>query len=423
MAEFDDLNASDDTEYAAPKPKSRMGFLLGLLALLGLSGGGFVAYTMFVPADDFAYAPPPPVAAQAPAPEAAPVVADAPLLTEAIPAPAAAELSPAATVITDAETPAPAAEAVIPQTDPVAAVTAGSEAPVAAEPAAAMPEAVPAPVATIDAVNDALAETEAVPAAPPQQQLQPIEPVTKEEKTAEAVKEILGADAPMKPSEQDAQLNNIAKQVEVTPRAKQVIIVKKAYSAQSAEAMNAAGDRVLKAGGYADAVKIYDSRLQNNPSDPIALAGKAQALQQEGQDDAAMAVWQRLLELNPRDVEALTNYLGLLQKQQPDEALEKLKELSAQYPENAGVAAQIAMASATLTDTPTALKNFRKAIALDPTEPTYPFNMAVLYDRLGTTDKAREGYTRALNVVRDFPEKASRVPVEIIRARLRALSL
>src|SRR5690606_27564798 len=155
----------------------------------------------------------------------------------------------------------------------------------------------------------------------------------------------LGTDAKLTPAQQDAQIQNIAEQVEVTPRAKQVIVVKKAYSAQSGPAVNAAGNRVMAAGNYNDAVAIYDSQLARNPSDPIALSGKALALQKAGRDAEALSLYQRLLDLNPRDIDALTNYLGLLQKQKPEEALIRLENLEGQYPESALIAGQIAMAS------------------------------------------------------------------------------
>ncbi len=397
MTEYDDnadLNAAEEDYMPAPQPaKKRQGLLIGILALLVLGGGGFFAWTLFMPSNDFAYTPPP--APLAPAPD---------MPTEGMAEAPVADLS--AEALAQVEMPAPEEVTV--------------EMPA--------PEAL---AATVDAVNDVLAqtepETEAEPVIvpPPVQQLQPIEPKNEQEvapTAAEAVKDILGTDAQMTPAQQDAQIQNIAEQVEVTPRAKQVIVVKKAYSAQSGPAVNAAGGRVLAAGNYNDAVEIYDSQLARNPSDPIALTGKALALQKAGREAEALDLYQRLLDLNPRDLEVLTNYLGLLQKQKPEEALTRLEALEGQYPESALVAGQIAMASATLMDTPRALKSFQKAIALDPSNPVYPYNMAVLYDRLGTVDRARDAYLRTLRVVRDNPEREKSVPVETIRRRLQSLS-
>lgn len=300
----------------------------------------------------------------------------------------------------------------------------------------AAPEEVP-PRETLAEVNVPeqipVAEPAALPP-PPQEQLAPIDPPmasiadagnmpvpTATQKSAvdtmAAVNEILGGEVKVSPVTTQA----MAQQIEITPRASQVIIVKRNYTAQSSQAVVAAGDRVLEARQYAAAVDIFDSELANNPSDPLALAGKALALQKSGQVQAAMDTYERLIDLNPRDLEALTNYLGLLQSQDPQQAIGRLNHLSEQYPSNAAVAGQLGMVYATLTDTPNALRYFQKAASLDTTNPTYPFNLAVLYDRLGTAQLAHNGYMRALKLARDYPSKASAIPVDTIRARLSSL--
>lgn len=208
--------------------------------------------------------------------------------------------------------------------------------------------------------------------------------------------------------------------VDVTPKARQVIVVKRVYDASSPQAAIAAGDRVLDAKQYGAAADIYDQQLKRNPSDPLALSGKALALQRAGNHVEAMNTYERLLSLNPRDVEAMTNYLGLLQEQDPQQAMSRLQNLSTQYPENAAVAGQLGMVSARMMDTPNALRAFQKAEALDPTNATYPFNIAVLYDRLGTVDKARTAYHKALNLARQYPNRAT-ISIDAVRQRLTTL--
>jgi hypothetical protein len=133
---------------------------------------------------------------------------------------------------------------------------------------AAMPEAVPAPVAetktesvvadipvTPTAAEDVLAKaaTPVAPAmpAPAQDQLKPIDatvtPPTaaQTQKTADAVKEILGKDAIVSDQIKQAQTAKMTEPTEVTPHAREVIVVKKAYNASSSQAVNAAGGRIL----------------------------------------------------------------------------------------------------------------------------------------------------------------------------------
>lgn len=261
---------------------------------------------------------------------------------------------------------------------------------------------------------------------------EPAAPVTEmQKKTADtmaAVNEILGRETA--PSPQPAPLDGqVAQQpvapqppVEVISRAEQVIKVKKNFSSQSPQAMMAAGDRVLADNQYGAAIEIYDRQLRDNPSDTMALAGKALALQKTGRETEAMDSYQRLTELNSRDVESLTNYLGLLQKQKPEEAMQHLNNLAEQYPDNAAVAGQIASVYAGQMDTPSALRYFMKARALDSRNATYPFNIAVLYDRMGNQEKAKAYYRDALNVVRDNSSQQATIPVEKILARMRSVN-
>jgi len=273
--------------------------------------------------------------------------------------------------------------------------------------------------------GESVAKADAMPAK--DQPLEPIDgaaPVSVKEakaaKTAAEVNEILKDD---KPGSTPKSLKTAAMKLpEVTSHAHQVISVKKAYSASSPQAAIAAGERVMDAQQYGSAAEIFDKQLRNNPSDPRALAGKAEALQRSGNTVEAMNTYDRLLRLNPRDVDALTNYLGLLQDTDPSQALQRLQALSDQYPDNAAVAAQTGSAYAKAQDTPNALRYFLKASALDGTNASYPFNLAVLYDRMGTNDKARSYYNRALDIVRDYPDRASGVSVDAIRQRLTTLS-
>jgi Tfp pilus assembly protein PilF len=322
--------------------------------------------------------------------------------------------------------------------------------------------AVPAPSVKADATKDTsvpVKDIAPVVPAPSAQQLTPVDAnneITKaedeaahpasnikavkndvEKKTADtiaAVNDILGGALPSsgnktiddtiaKASGKKPKVSNVPPPpTEVISRAQAMIKVKRSYSAESSQAINAAGNRVLQSDQYDAALEIYNKELRNNPSDIDALSGKAFALQKTGHDMEAMDTYQRLVDLNPRDIEALTNYLGLLQKQKPDEAMARLNKLSEQYPSNAAVAGQIGTIFASQMDTPNALRYFMKARALDATNPIYPFNIAVLYDRLGTADKADEYYRSALNTAEDNPDNVQGLSLDGIRSRMRDLN-
>lgn len=430
------------------KPKSRLVLIVVLLALIG--GSIYGAYIVFlggsltppmpvpVAATPMANEQIPMVQEQA-APEASvPAVVETDPLTNdiqaaALPEPAAAEItSPETASVTETAmadtantTPAEAVVEPAPESvEPVAAV-AEPELPQAQETQKQAPEKpveTPAVETTVSPVPEA--PSSSVAELKPIDPL-PIEPVpaqaTKTLETAQAVQEILGTEAVQAGQINVTQEQKMLAPAEVTPRAKQVIVVNKEYSRETPQARNAAGERVMQAGYYNDAAVIFNQQLQANPSDPIALAGKALSLQKAGRLEEALSVYDRLLDLNPRDVEALTNQLGLLQKQQPQIALTRLKSLAAQYPDNASVIGQLGMVQARMMDTPNALRSFQKAAALDATDPTYPFNSAVLYDRLGNTEKAREYYLDALSIANRFDYQRTKISIDQVRARLAAL--
>ena len=316
---------------------------------------------------------------------------------------------------------------------------------VSADPAAAEAVVADAAIQPQEAAGTLQPVDQNVMPVPAQQQLQPIDPNAvvekaatslspQQQKTADtlaAVNEILGTPTTPSPAVDGmAPISTVAPNatpaaappVEVKSRAHPVIKVTKSYSAQSPQAMIAAGDRVLDSQQYGAAIDIFDKQLRSNPSDPQALAGKALALQKSGRSTEALDAYQRLIDLNPRDVQSLTNYLGLLQKQKPDEAMSRLNSLSQQYPDNAAVAGQIASVFAGQNDAPSALRYFMKAKALDDRNPTYPFNIAVLYDRMGNGPKAKSFYREALTLARGNRSMAPSVPVDAIINRMRTLN-
>jgi Flp pilus assembly protein TadD len=407
----------DDLSIAPARSNAARNVAIAVLVVASLGAGGYFAYDALFPAAPAPMVARPPMGLNPTDPLPNDVIAD----EQAVGAPSAEELGIPPETITPPPQPEAGDEnpleedepAIMPQNDAAAVDTPADNATVQATALSPLPD-MPAPVepSTLQPVN---------PTAP-----LPQPPVTKSntisDKTARTiaeVNEILGTATT--PSPEVAPQPAASSRVEMTSRAQQVIHVKKTYPAQSSQAVLAAGDRVMQVHQYDQAVEIYDQQLKKNPSDPEALSGKALALQKAGKTKEAMNIYQRLVDKNPRDLGSLTNYLGLLQTQNPDEAMGRLSVLSERYPDNAAIAGQIGTVYATQMDTPNALRHFMKAQALDPENPTYSFNTAVLYDRLGNGTKAREYYGQALRIARQNPDMAGSLPIDKILDRLRAL--
>jgi tetratricopeptide (TPR) repeat protein len=277
----------------------------------------------------------------------------------------------------------------------------------------------PPPAQALQPVDAATATAAAPIAAVPAQQ----PALTKEQQTQAAVNAILGDQVrkvapPATPSALTAG-DLLSQGVVVTPRAKEVVIVKRGASASSDRAVFIAADRAFQEGQYSTSVELYDRLLRKTPSNKTALYGKALALHKSGRTDEALAVYERLSLLDPTNVNATANYMSLLRQKDPQRALTRLQNLEQQYPNRPALQGQIGLIYADMNNTPDAVRAFSRAAALDPHSPVYPFNLGVLYDRLGNDQKAAQHYNTALRNAGG--KSSSGIPLDSIRDRLKTL--
>lgn len=248
--------------------------------------------------------------------------------------------------------------------------------------------------------------------------------LTKEQQTQAAVNAILGEQVrkvapPATPSAMSAY-DLLAQGVVVTPRAKEVVIVKRGATAGSDRSILVAADRAFREGQYTTSVELYDRILRKNASHKVALYGKALALHKSGRTDEALTIYERLSLLDPTNVNATANYMSLLRQKDPQRALSRLQNLEQQYPNRPALQGQIGLVYADMNNTPDAVRAFSRAAALDPHSAVYPFNLGVLYDRLGNDQKAAQYYSTALQNA-GMQKDTKNVPVESIRQRLKEL--
>lgn len=165
------------------------------------------------------------------------------------------------------------------------------------------------------------------------------------------------------------------------------------------------------------ALQLFTELQQDYPRDVRVGMGRALAMQKLGQYDQALAAYEDVLGNDPKNLEALTNMLGILKVQNPELALEKLIELREAYPFNADIAAQLGVSYAGMQSYAEALKYFDMADALRPGNAYVMYNRAVLYDRMGNEEKAASLYRQ---IVRMASEGALRepIPLDAIHRRL-----
>ncbi len=165
------------------------------------------------------------------------------------------------------------------------------------------------------------------------------------------------------------------------------------------------------------ALQIFNEMYQDYPRDNRVAMGRALSMQKLGQYDQALGAYEEILEKDPKNLEALTNMLGILKQQNPSLALEKLGELREAYPFNADIAAQLGVAYASMQSYAEALKYFDIADALKPGNGYVMYNRAVALDRMGQEEKAAAVYRLIVRLAAEGALKEP-VPVEVIRQRL-----
>lgn len=205
----------------------------------------------------------------------------------------------------------------------------------------------------------------------------------------------------------------------IRPVPETYIIVKKDHDASDVDSRIAAGRVALSQGRSAAALEIFNGLFVDYPLDKRVLMGRALAYQHSGQADTAMAAYEDVLVKDPKNLEALTNMLGLLKAQDPSLAAQKLSELREIYPYNADIAAQLGISFGAKGDYVQGLKYLDIADSLSPGRLDILYNRAVIYDRAGRASEASNLYREVLS--RASGQESVTLPLEAIRNRLSVL--
>ncbi len=165
------------------------------------------------------------------------------------------------------------------------------------------------------------------------------------------------------------------------------------------------------------ALQLFNEMYEDYPRDNRVLMGRALSMQKLGQHDQALMAYEDVLGNDPKNLEALTNMLGILKMQNPELALEKLTELREAYPFNADIVAQLGVAHAGMKSYSEALKYFDMAEALRPGSGYVLYNKAVLYDRMGNQQQAAALYRQLVRMAAEGLLNEP-VPLDAVRRRL-----
>lgn len=166
----------------------------------------------------------------------------------------------------------------------------------------------------------------------------------------------------------------------------------------SLESKIVSANRALKLARYDAARQMYEELYALNPREPRVLMGRAVLFQKIGENDRAISMYEELLAINPNNAEAVVNLSGLVTKQMPAVALEKLLGLRARYPDNPAIAAQLGVAYANTGNLEDAYRYLSLASSMEPNNAQHYFNLAVISEKAGNYARAVDFYEKSLEV-------------------------
>lgn len=156
------------------------------------------------------------------------------------------------------------------------------------------------------------------------------------------------------------------------------------------------GYAALEAGDLATARAAYDRALRADPRNRDGLLGLAAIEVRVGDYNRAAESYARVLELDPRDPDAAAGLIALRGTLDPVEAESRLKSLIAARPDTPVLQFALGNVFAVQSRWGEAQQSYFRAVALEPENPDYEFNLAVSLDQLHKEKLALEHYQRAL---------------------------
>ncbi len=156
-------------------------------------------------------------------------------------------------------------------------------------------------------------------------------------------------------------------------------------------------------GDLAGARAAYQQALRRDPLNRDALLGMA-AIDVRGRNfDTAEARYLRLLELDPRDVNAQAGLMSLRGQIDPVQSESRLKTLIATSPDSPHLYFALGNQYARQARWPDAQAAYFKAYTADPENADFAFNVAVSLDQMRKSRLALEYYRRAIALSADRP--------------------
>jgi Flp pilus assembly protein TadD len=198
------------------------------------------------------------------------------------------------------------------------------------------------------------------------------------------------------------------------------VVVRKSAGADSRQAKIVAAQRAIKLGRYSSALELYEQLYKKTPRDKRVLMGLAVSQQNSGFTESAIATYEELLKIDPKNHNATANMLGLISQEYPAVAYRKLMDLWRKDSSNPAIAAQLGLASAEAGHTEEAIRFLGVAASIEPNNALHFYNMAIVTDQAGAHKDAVDLYQKAMELDAAYSGSRS-IPREQVYDRLAQL--
>ena len=156
------------------------------------------------------------------------------------------------------------------------------------------------------------------------------------------------------------------------------------------------GLALLQAKQYPDALRDFDRALEINPRDADALMGRGTLFARIGSFDRALADLGQAIEIDPEYAEAYAKRcFAKMLLEQPLAALPDCEKAVALDPRHRDAHTNLGVVYVALNHAGEAETSYRRALAIEPSNGDANYNYGVLLAALGRRDEARKVLTRA----------------------------
>lgn len=156
--------------------------------------------------------------------------------------------------------------------------------------------------------------------------------------------------------------------------------------------------QALMSGNDRAAQADYAKVLKQDANNRDALLGMAAIASRAGRVEEAGLLYQRLLELNPKDPAALAGLVAISGQADPVSSESRVKNLLAQQPDSPNLHFSLGNLYLSQSRWPEAQQAFFMAVKGEPSNPDYAYNLAVSLDHMSQRKAALDYYRRALTL-------------------------